>query len=57
MLQGVIDPTLIAKCDPDGFIGIQAKKIRQERIDAMTRENQTGFYDQLKKNINKDANE
>lgn len=56
MIQGIIDPVQIAKCEPDGFIGFQAKKIRQERIDAMTRENQTGFYDELKKNINKDAN-
>lgn len=57
MLDGIIDPALVAKCDPKGFISIEAERIRQQRLEAIAKENQTGFYDELKKNINKDANE
>lgn len=57
MLDGVIDSAFVAKCDPKGFISTEAQRIRQQRLEAIAKQNQTGFYDELKKNINKDANQ
>jgi hypothetical protein len=44
-------------CDSKAFISLEQEKIKQERLDALIKENSTGFYDQMKKDINKDANE
>lgn len=57
MIDGTGDAKKVSKNDPQGFESKQAEKIRQERLEAIARENQTGFYDEMKKNINKDAKE
>lgn len=57
MIEGIADAKGIAKCQPKAFISAEQERIRQERLDAITKENQTGFYDNMKKDINKDANE
>lgn len=55
MLRGEIPPSEVARDDEELYLDEKAKeeikKFQREQLEA----NSTGFYDQMKKNINKDA--
>lgn len=55
MLEGIISFKDVGNLVPEAFISEKTRIAEQKRLEAMARENETGFYDEMKKNINKNA--
>lgn len=57
MIEGKKSAKGVAKLEEEAFEGEELRRLRAEKLKAIAAENQTGFYDEMKKNINKDAKE
>ena len=57
MISGIKNSKEVAQFREDAFIGEKTKKKMAERLEEAAKINETGFYDQMKKNISKDAHE
>lgn len=57
MLAGKKSAKGVAMLEEEAFEGEQLRLLREQKLKAIAQENQTGYYDEMKKNINKDAKE
>lgn len=55
MLRGEVSPRELALDDEEVYFDERAREIIRKNQLAQLEESRTGFYDEMKKNINKDA--